>query len=205
MYFTGNIGPRYNSPVIPDNLSQRVQHAVINVGYPPTKEEMRVMWAMMSNPNGEFLRSRNDFAKLAIFISTCLPNLRPIVEKDRQSIPISYRTLRYMAEKLVATIDRKSRKPIYAARPASFDSVLWQVLIESQGLYESKEASRLFATELVTAGLLLEPEMRENVVELVGESFYEDALKAHPPGKLRDDLDTILQKQFGIKPRGKKA
>lgn len=197
MYFTANIDRKHGVFEVAEALASRGQAEVMQIGYPPRKEEMLAALVALANPEGDFLRSKEDLGKLYILINEVFPKIRSYIEGKRQVIPLSYRTLRDIGEKLVLYRDPKSKKPVYRATNKSFDEAAYEVMIESYGLYENKEAPKEIANLLTSVGILLDDEkIKDKVISLIGQETYEERKKASEENK--KDFEEIVKEIRGI-------
>ena len=140
MYFTANIDRKHGVFEVAEALASRGQAEVMQVGYPPRKEEMLASLVALANPEGDFLRSKEDLGKLYILINEVFPKVRAYIEGKRQVIPLSYRTIRDIGEKLVQYRDPKTKAPVYQPTKTSFDQAVYDVMVESYGLREPGRA-----------------------------------------------------------------
>lgn len=174
MYFTANIGRKHGGFEVPEALASRAQGKVIEVGYAPKKEEMDFGLVALSNPDGNFLRSGEDLVKLYYTVGEFFPKIRNFIEDQKQAVPISYRTLRDLGEKLVLYKDQETGKPVYQPTNKTFDQALYEVLIETSSIYEDKKVPTEIINLAIRSGLLLDDSVRNEVISWVGEKEYED-------------------------------
>jgi hypothetical protein len=194
MYFTANIGRRHGVFEVPEALASRAEGKVMEIGYPPRNEEISVALASLANSDGDFLRSRYDLAKLVVLINEVFPRIREYTKDKRQAVPISYRTIRNLGEKLVRIRDPQTGAPVYQPTNKSFDEALYEVLIGTYALYEDKSIPTEIADMAASAGLMLDPEVKDRMTKLIGETKfkqYEDAKKNNV--KAFNDILKIIQ------------
>lgn len=194
MYFTANIGRKHGVFEIPEALASRAEGKVMEMNYPPRHEEMSVALASLADSEGGFMRSEDDLAKLVVLINEVFPRVRTYVQDKRQAVPLSYRTIRNLGEKLVRIRDPKTGEPVYQPTDKSFDEALYEVLIGTYSLYEDKSLPTEIADMSASAGLMLGPEVKERVEKLIGAAKfkqYEEAKKANV--KAFSDIIKIIQ------------
>lgn len=196
MYFTANIGTRHGGFNIPEALASRAGGKVIEVDYPSRREELLVALTALSNPEGDFLRSSEDLSKLYFLIGEVFPRMRNYLESKKQSIPVSFRTIRDLAEKLVLDRDPKTKTPVYQATNKSFDEALYEVLIDSYALYEDKEPPKEWVSTLTSVGLLLDDKVKDKVIKWIGEAEYEERRKNYESKK--EDYNQVVAKIKGM-------
>jgi len=196
MYFTANIGRKHGGFEVAEALASRAGGKVMEVGYPPLTEEMQIALASLSDAEGDFLRSKDDLAKLYVLIHEVFPKVRNFIEDKRQAIPISYRTLRDIGEKLVLYQDKKSGKPVYHALGTSFDKALYDVLIESYALYEDKTIPKEIVNLCTSVGLLFDDAIQDDVLKWMDEQTYQERKNIFAGHK--EDFNEIVNKIRGL-------
>lgn len=196
MYFTGNVGKKHGVFTVPEALASRAGGKVLEITHPPAREEMQVALAALANASGDFLLGKTEVSKLFIVVNDVFPKIRKYVADKTQTIPISYRTIRDLAEKLVLGRDSRTNRMVYHRTPTSFDQALYDVLIESHALYEDRTVPKEIATLASTAGLLLEDSLQERMVALIGDETYKNHRQAHE-GK-QEAWDDLVKKIRGI-------
>lgn len=191
MYFTANIGKKHGGFEVAQKFASRIAGEVLEVGHPDTREELEVAMAAMSDANGYFLRSDEDLMKLSVLIDQVFPKARLRGEKERTAIPVSYRTIRHLAEKLVIQRDPETKKPIYRSNKGkTFDQALCEVMIGSYAVYESYASKgvkenisdnvpREIVRMCVETGLLLGDDVKPEVIQWIGEETYNEQRAAH--------------------------
>lgn len=196
MYFTANIGRKHGGFEVAEALASRAQGKVLEVEYPPKKEEMNFGLISLSNPDGIFLRPGEDLVKLYFTIGEFFPKIRKYIEDKKQAVPISYRTLRDLGEKLVLYKDKETGKPVYQPTNKSYDEALYEVLIETSPIHEDKTVPREIVALGTKLGLFLDDKIKDKVVSWIGEEEYEknkNAFAGH-----EDDFQEIKKKILGI-------
>jgi len=196
MYFTANIGRKHGGFEVAEALASRAGGKVMEVEYPPSREEMYIALCALSNPEGDFLRSKDDLAKLFVTVHELFPKIRTFVEDKRQSIPVSYRTIRDIAEKLVLSHDPRTRKAIFAPTNKTFDEALYEVLVESYAVYEDKTVPKEIVNLATSVGLMLDDSVAERVIKSIGEDEFKkrkDTFEEH-----KEDFDEIIKKIRGL-------
>ncbi|KKP33197.1 MAG: hypothetical protein UR22_C0001G0010 [Parcubacteria group bacterium GW2011_GWC2_32_10] len=196
MYFTANIGAKHGVYPVPEAFASRATGKTLEVGYPPRSEEMKVALCSMSNPEGDILRSKDDLAKLYILVNEVFPKVRKFIEERNQIIPISYRLLRDLGEKLVSYSDPKTKKPVYQPTGKSFDEVLYEVMIGSYSVYEDKTVSTEIANICTSVGLMLDDSIKDKMESWVGKEELESRKKTFEEHK--EDFKEIVKKIQGI-------
>lgn len=180
MYFTANIGKRHGGFKVAEALASRAGGKAMEIGYPEKREEMQIALATLSDANGNFLRSPEDLAKLLVLVKEVFPSLRKLVEMKEGVDPISYRTLRDLGEKLVTARDATTNQPVYETTKMAFDEALYEILVESnKALLEDKAAVKEIVDILTNAGLLLDPRVKKEVAQWIGEAEYKNRKEAH--------------------------
>jgi len=198
MYFTGNIGKKHGVFTMPEAFVSRASGKIMEITPPPKREEMRVALVALANSAGDFLLSREDLAKLVMLITDVFPKIRNYVKDKPQSVPISYRTIRDIAEKLVLYRDINSGKHIFHRTDKSFDQAAYDVLIQSYAIYEDAVIPKQIAVLATAEGLLLDDVIENEVKALVGEETYDANKKAHTDEANRDNFNEIVKQIRGI-------
>ncbi len=196
MYFTANIGRRHKTFAVAEALASRAEGKVMELDYPPSKEEMDVGLAAFSDAEGNFLRPTDDFAKLYYTINDLFPKVRSYIKDKPASIPISFRTIRDIGEKLVLYTDPKSGKPVYRATDKTYDEALYEVLIDSYRLYEDQTVPQEIVRLGINIGLFLDPSIEDKVLKWVSKEDYEEAKTAFAEKK--EDYYDIVKKMRGV-------
>jgi hypothetical protein len=196
MYFTANIGAKHGVYPVPEAFASRAAGMTLEAGYPPQAEEMNVALCSLSNPEGDFLRSQDDLAKLFVLINEVFPKVRNFIEDKPNIIPISYRLLRDLGEKLVMYNDPKTGKPVYQPTGKSFDAALYEVMIGSYSLYEDKTIPKEIANICTNVGLLLDDSMRKQMEGWIGKDEFEERKKTFAEHK--EDFREIVKKVRGM-------
>lgn len=196
MYFTANIGRRHGGFAVAEALASRAGGKVIETAYPTPREELLVALTAMSNPEGDFMRSNEDLAKLFVLIHDVFPGMRKYLADKPQSIPISFRTIRDIAEKLVLDRDPKSKKPVYQPTNKSFDEALYEIFIDSYALYEDKEPPKEWVSTLTSLGMLLDDKVKEKVLTHIGEAEYAERRKKFEG--MKEDFQQVVSKIKGM-------
>ncbi len=196
MYFTANIGRKHGGFEIAEALASRAAGKVMDVDYPASPEEMYIALCALSNPEGDFLRGKDDLAKLFVTVHELFPKIRKFLEDSRQTIPISYRTIRDLGEKMVLYQDPKSKRPVYQPTTKSFDESLYEVLVESYALYEDKTIPKEIVNLATSVGLMLDNSVQARVEGWIGEDEFKkrkETFEAH-----KDDYAEIVKKIRGL-------
>lgn len=196
MYFTANIGRKHGGFQVAEALASRANGKVMEVEYPPTKEEMRVALAALSNAEGDFLRSKDDLAKLFVLVNEVFPRIRKFTEDKPQSVPVSYRMIRDLGEKLVLYHDPKTKETVYQPTNKSFDEALYEVLVESYKLYEDQTAPKEVVNIATSVGLLLDDPVKEKVSGWLGKETYDERKKTFTEHS--EDFKLIVKRIQGL-------
>lgn len=195
MYFTANIGRKHGGFQVAEALASRAGGKVMETDYPPRKEEMLVGLSALANPDGFWMRSKEDLAKLYVLINEVFPATRQEVENQPQSVSVSYRTLRDTAEKLISTTD-KDGNPVYRATDKSFDEAAFEVMVETQAaLYEDKTVAKKIVDVGTSVGLFLNDELKDQVLKYISKEAYEERKKSHAK---HEDFAAIVSKVRGL-------
>jgi MoxR-like ATPase len=197
MYFTGNIGRKHGGFEVPEALASRAQGKTLEVEYTPPREEMQIALIALANPEGIFLRSSEDLAKLYWTIFELFPKIRKFTEDERQIIPISNRTIRDLGEKLVQYKDPVTRAPIYRPTDIDFDEALYDILIESYSQYESKKIPEQIVKLATAQMLLLSDSVKDKVIGWIGEDLYNERRATRDSNK--ESFEEITKKIQGMK------
>lgn len=230
MYFTANIGRRHGGFKTAEALASRAQGKVIEMDYPPMQEEMKVALASCSDAEGNFLRSvppkkkvegegqagENDLGKLYWLVAEIFPKIRSYIQDKPYSIPISFRTIRDLGEKLVLQKDPKSGIPVFQPINKTFDEAIYEVLVESYALYEEyiykgentgEQLSQTGGIQkeivdiLTLGGLLLSDSAKAQVTKWIGEDKWKER-KEKLADKAEEGLEEIARKIRGETPEG---
>lgn len=196
MYFTANIGRKHGGFEVAEALASRAAGKVMEIGYPSTRQEMYIALCALSNPEGDFLRGKEDMAKLFVTVHELFPKVRAFIEDTRQIIPVSYRTIRDLGEKLVLSRDPASGKPVYQPTTKTFDEALYEVMVESYALYEDKTIPQEIVNLATSVGLLLDDSVKARVENWLGEEEFKkrkETFEAH-----KDDFAEIVKKIRGL-------
>lgn len=198
LYFTANIGKKHGGFEVAEALASRAGGKVMEVDPPSKDEEMLVALAALADADGNFLRSKADLVKLYVVVNELLPKVRAYIADKKQAIPVSYRTIRDLGEKLVQRLDPKTKKPIYHPSDMSMDQALYEVMIHSYALYEDDTIPVNIVNLATTQGLLLDdPKIKDDVIACIGKEEYEKR-----QGLFKDrqeDFDDIAKKIRGLK------
>lgn len=196
MYFTGNIGRKHGGFVVAEALASRAGGKVVELGYPTPREEMQIALVALSNAEGDFLRSKDDLAKLYVLIYEVFPKVRSFIEDKAQAIPISYRTIRDLGEKLVLYRDPRTGIPVFQPTDKSLDEAVYEVLVESYGVYEDQTIPREIVNLATSVGLLFDERVKDRVLQWMAENVYNErklAIEDH-----REDFEEIVKKIRGV-------
>lgn len=196
MYFTANIGRKHGGFEVAEALASRAAGKVMEVDYPASREEMYIALCALSNPEGDFLRGKEDLAKLFVTVHELFPKVRTFLEGKRQTIPISYRTIRDLGEKMVLYQDPKTKKPVYQPTTKTFDESLYEVLVESYGLYEDKTIPQEIVNLATSVGLMLDDSVQARVETIISEDEFKkrkETFEAH-----KEDFAEIVKKIRGL-------
>lgn len=217
IYFTANIGSVHGVFPTQPALASRLQGKEVHVDYPPTAEEMKIGLVALADLQGRFLRSpkdpddkedpmRNDLGKLFILINSVFPQVRKYMENKKNVIPISYRSIRKLAEKLVMRRDARTRIPIFQPTKNSFDQAVYEILLQPYSLYEANwdkpnesgegPPAVDIAKICIEQGLLLDPKLEKAMKKMVGEAVYKKA-KEHE-AEHQKDYAKIIEEIRGI-------
>lgn len=196
MYFTANIGVKHGVYSVPEAFASRAAGKTMEVNYPPRSEEMKVALCSLANPEGDLLRSPDDLAKLYVLMNEVFPKVRKFTENKPQIIPISYRTVRDIGEKLVQYSDPKTGKPVYQPSGKSFDEALYEVMVGSYSVYEDKTIPKEIVQMCTNVGLLLDDSVREKVEGWIGKEAFDEKQKTF--GVRKEDFREIVKKIQGI-------
>ncbi len=195
MYFTGNIGLKHGVYPAPEAFASRAVGKVMRIEYPPSEEEMKIALCALSNPEGDFLRSEEDLAKLYVLINEVFPRVRKLTEDKPQMIPVSYRLLRDLGEKLVIYSNPETGQPIYKPSRKTFDQAICEVMGESYDIYEEETIQREIANIATSVGLMLDDSVRGRVEEWIGKDDFEERKKTFKAYK--EDFRKLAKKIQG--------
>ena len=165
MYFTGNIGRRHASYRVAEALASRAQGKIMEVNFPPKAEELTVGLAELCDAEGTFLRSKEDIASTSILIGDVFPKIRTLLKTKEGTIPISWRTIRDIGEKVVETKKNQYGKITRRATNKNFDQAVYEVLAESYKVYEDKTVPREVVNICTSLGLLLDDKLKNEIVD----------------------------------------
>lgn len=164
MYFTANIGRKHGGFTVAEALASRAGGKVLEKGYPEPATEMLISLMSISNPEGDILRSEEDMTKLFRTVFDLFPAVRTFIEGKNQTIPISFRTIRDLGEKLVRYKDPATGRLVYAPTDKTFDQALYEVLIGTYSLYEDKTVPTEIVNLATSVGLFLDDSVKEMVL-----------------------------------------
>ncbi len=185
MDFTANIGGKHAVSGVLPALASRLEGSVIRMEPAPPKDEYLAMEVYLSDANRRMLRPSKDMEDLRHLIGDIIPKIRQsALAGEKTFLPISFRTLRNMSDRLV---DRDNER----ARGTSVDTAIVQVMIESYGLMGEQSTTRRITDEIIgqcqTIGLLISEDAKRLLVSgkwQTEESFdaaklaYEEAERA---------------------------
>ena len=167
----------------------------MTVEHLPAKEEMHIALTTLADDRGVFLRPKEDMVRLSFLINDVFPAIRQYLDKQAEGLPVSLRLLRAFAEKLVQVKDPETNVPVYRAREKSFDRALWEVLIETYGLYENKDIVKALVSTISDIGGLFttDLELKPEVCKYMSDDEYEKKRKAYAekPASFEDALKKI--------------
>lgn len=198
MYFTANIGKRHGVKAVPEALASRAGGKVMEVDFPPLKEFMDVALASIADAEGNVLISKEEIAKLYYTIHDVFPEIRKFSENEQYDIPISFRTIRDLGEKLILTRDPKTRKNVYRRTDTSFDKALFEVLINTYKLYEKPKAPAAIVAAGLSKGLFLDPSIKSEVLKYVSEDSYNKAYDQFNNPETKEDYMDVFKKISGL-------
>ncbi|MFH2104705.1 MAG: hypothetical protein ABII72_00515, partial [Parcubacteria group bacterium] len=164
MYFTANIGRKHGGYKVAEALASRAQGKVREVTFPPTAEELTVGLAEIGDAEGVFLRTKEDIAKTAVLIGDVFPKIRELLKGKESIIPISWRTIRDVGEKLVTTKETHGHN-VKQRTKKSFDDAIYDVLVESYKLYEDKSVPKEIVNICTSFGLMLDDKLKKKIVD----------------------------------------
>lgn len=204
MYFTANIGRKHAGYKVGEALASRAQGKVMEIGEPPLKEEITVGLATLCDVEGNFLRDRDDILKMLILVKEVFPKIRSLIRGKENVLPVSWRTIWDISNKLVETVELGQGKKIRRAYEGkTFDEALYEVLTQSYALWEDKKLAKEVVKQCAAARLLLSPEMKERIVErdkYMTEEEWETAIKAAEEGK--KDIEELMEEVHRSRTRG---
>ena len=185
MYFTANIGQIYGGAEVAIALASRAGETglVRKVTHPSYQEEMMVALSAISNGEGDILRSTRDLLKLDILISSVFPKVRDMVKNVRQSVPISYRSIRGLGEELIQYRDPKTKNLVYRPTETSFDEAAFRVLTSGYTLFNTEATVKNILDLATEVGLFLDGDRAQNgsvyekVAEIIGETEFDKRKK----------------------------
>jgi MoxR-like ATPase len=198
MYFTANIGKKHGVYQVAEALASRAGGKVIEVDHPPVSEQMRVSLVSLSNAEGDFQRSKDDLAKLFVLINEVFPSIRKYTADKNQAIPISYRTIRDLGEKLLLYKDPKSGKPVYQPTERTFDQALYEVLIDTYSLYEDKTIPKEIVNLATSSGLLLDDSVRRQVEQWISPEEFKKRQDTFNSPEKKKDFNQIVDEIRGL-------
>lgn len=164
MYFTANIGRRHGGYKVAEALASRAEGKVMEVVYPPAPEELTVALASLCDSEGWFLRGKDDIARVMILIKDVFPKIRTLLKGKEPTIPISWRTIRDIGEKLVETKEADGKK-IHQKTKKTFDQALYEVLVESYRLYEDRTVPKEIVNICTSVGLMVDNNLKRKIVD----------------------------------------
>lgn len=175
MYFTANIGRKHGGYKVAEALASRAQGKVMEISYPPANEELTVALAGLCDAEGGILRSKEDVAKTLILTKDAFPKIRTLLEGKEATIPISWRTIRDIGEKLIKEKEAYGQK-IRQRTSKTFDQAIYEVLAESYRIYEDKTVPKEIVNLCTSLGLMLDEDLKKKIVDrdgyLTEEEFY---------------------------------
>jgi len=211
MFFTGNIGSIHQVYNVPPALRSRMEGKVVHFDYPPLREEMMAMHAMICDPDSEFRGPYGVAEGLRILLSEVFPKLRAKKASEMPQ-PVSLRTTAGIANQLY---DRSTETSRTEGLP-DLDKAILVTLLNPYKLQEKPAMPRTIVELCNNVGLLLSPEVEEDVVDFICENPADRAqrdeakktLKAkreeHEKGgvlpKLRDQARFSAQRAFQAPP-----
>jgi len=143
------------------------------------------------------LRSNEDLAKTAMTIHDLFPAIRNYLKDKDQILPISFRTIRDLAEKLVMTRDPITGKPIFEATNKTFGEALYEVLVESYESYENPTVPLEIAKLGLNMGLFVDDRIKDKLIKLgISETDYEEKKKVVEEHK--EDFSDLAEKIRGM-------
>lgn len=158
MYFTGNIGKQHGTFGVRQAFASRIGGKVLEVDVPPSEEERTAMFTFLSDSDHRLMRPDADIVRLMYFVKDTVPSLRGAIKDQRNTIPISYRLFRDLAEQLV---DYQHEQP----RPTSVDRAVFNVLIRPYAVFETRDIPEQLIKLCHAAGLLISEEVQDEVIK----------------------------------------
>lgn len=208
MYFTGNIGRKHGVHQVPEAVASRAQGKIMEVSVPPLKEEIIVSLALLTDASGTFLRNEEDLTRMMILVKDVLPVIRNLLKGKEGVLPVSWRTLRFITEKLLIT-KKEGGVPVTTASDKTFDDALLGVILDAYSIYEDKKLVGEIAEACTNHGLLLSSEMKNKLVpKYMSEEKWTSAVEAHTGGEkstLEEQMKKIQDEggfQNAMKPDG---
>ncbi|NLF24910.1 MAG: hypothetical protein GX589_04535, partial [Deltaproteobacteria bacterium] len=190
MYFTGNIGSRHGGYSTAEKMASRVAGMVLEVDYPSKRTELTTALALICDRDGNILLDKNDQAKLFVLVNDVFPKLRALITNEKHTVPLSYRTLQNLAEKLVQRHDPETGAPTPRARGTkSFDQALLEEVLDSYALWDNRKIKGNIVDIMTSVGLLLDDSVKERVLPYINPQIYEERKEIF--SKMKGDFDKV--------------
>lgn len=203
MYFTANIGTKHVATKLKEALVSRIGGQVLQVEPPPSHEEWLVTVASLSDANDRIVRDEKDMVQLGFLINDLLPKIREALRNSGSPniVPISFRMIGNITEQLM-------NHRTQFARPTSVDRAVLDEMVKPYIQYadttypvkggDTNQTPSLIVKYLVEAGVLLTPEVEEEVIKWIGISKEEldkkrDARKDQDWRKLMKEIQAKAQ------------
>lgn len=159
MYFSGNIGSIHQVFAIPPALRSRMEGKVVHFDYPPKDQEMLIAHSMLCDPDLEFRAPYGVAEGLRILISEVFPKVRTEISGAQRPHPISLRTLNGICTQLYDRHSETSK----CDSIADLDRAIIHTMLNIYKLQEKRDVPRTITEYLTQVGLLLSPEVEDEV------------------------------------------
>lgn len=178
MYFTGNIQAKHGGLKLREALVSRIGGQVMVVEPPPPHEEWMATVASLSDANDRLVRNEKDIVMLGFLVNDVFALIREAIRNGSSPniVPISFRMIANITEQLM---DHRTQ----FARPTGVDRAVLDEMVNPYLQYadvnfpiKGGDASQLpsrIVTLLLDAGLLLDPEVEEEVIKWTGKTKKE--------------------------------
>jgi len=166
LFFTANVGKKYKVSAVLGPLASRAEGSIIQVDPVPKTEELALMSALVVDAAGHPILSDAENQNLVLLVGEVFPKIRAFIADKEPMIPLSFRTLRNIAQKLVDPATGRVRPGATVGRAAK------EVLMDTYRLYEDQRIPNEIARDLVTHGIISDASLLR---QLVAEGRLTDA------------------------------
>ncbi len=158
LFFTANVGKKYKVNAVLGPLASRAEGSVVQMDPVPKTEELALMSALIMDAAGHPVLSDAENQKIILLIGEVFPKIRAFIADKEPMIPLSFRTLRNIARKLVDPAVGRVRSGATVGRAAK------EVLMDTYRLYEDQKIPNEIAKELVTHGIISDPALLRQLI-----------------------------------------